>query len=296
MTTTRLLSTLLLALALSACGASSAPAEPAVATTTPTGGGENSAPVELRVRATPGARYETHTHARTESTDGLVLTDARGSMQIDGVDTQTDVTRVTTRVHSIELRDAAGRPVQAAGTEALDLSGATFHRAIDSRAATVGPVTVEGTNAQNAAMAESMRSMFEQSTIRLPERPVRVGESWRDTVQMRVPVQGAIMPFACTTDSRLARLDGSAAEQLAVIEFVSDCASEPVHIAGPAGELTFSIATHVTGESHVALADGLAGRITMDSDTRTTMRIGDQPEAVIPARQHIEITTTPIIQ
>jgi len=286
---------LALTVLLAACGASpgtgnaAGPGARALDAPHPGSVSTNTLPVLMRVSAPEGARYRTRTVARTVAQGATILTEADGRLVILSRDAA-GIVDVESRFDSMRLSDPDGAPV--GSPAAYDLTGVVLRRRMDARGARVGDVIVQGTSAANAAFAETIRESLQQSVVRLPEQPVRVGDRWNDTSTMALPIQGSTMQCECRADYELAAIEhGTAGASTALLRFQVWCHGYmEIDVGDRVLPLTVDSAT--TGEHRVALADGISGVLTMQSETTSEL---DTHAEIIASRmqQWVETRTSP---
>jgi hypothetical protein len=282
---------LALASILIGCGGAAPRAEPgadgASAGSSSSSGGDNEPRIALRVHAAPGARYTTRSEGTTVSEGVTIRSESLGDMLVESVDPAARTAVLVTSVQSIRLTDASGRPMEDAA-QGLDLTGVTFRRSIDERGAVVGRVEAQGAGEANAAFAETMRATFEQAFIKLPEQPVRVGDTWSDTVTLSVPVQGLSLSMSCRITYLMEGTEGTGESLAAHLAFDTTCRTPETDL----GQGSMQITSTSTGSQVVAVRDGLSGTLDLSTETTTTLRLPAAPQPIVIATTQRQRTTT----
>lgn len=278
---------LLLALSICACGATTSTAATTSGNTT---NGADGSRALLRVRAAPGAHYVTDTRVVTETDGAVVHTRGVGTLDVLRVDERAGSTTFASAIDSMELTDASGNPL--AGVAGIDLSGVVFSLAVDPRGTMIGEVTTTGTRPENAAFAEQTRASMSQAFTHLPEDPVGPGDTWVDVMDVALPIAAQNLTMHCELTNRLVAVDDSSGEALAVISVTGACSMPPTPLSD--GAMSAEIRSTSSGETRLAIADGIPRRAASRSDM--TVRMTDARGATlteIHMVQDMVTTTTP---
>jgi hypothetical protein len=225
-----------------------------------------SAVVLLCVLASTARSQET-AHLRLDSETGETLTyrfelnldigvpaELGGSQRLESLmvlrQTTHDV-RGDTLFFDALVQDASFSLRSEAGAEMLpdvsqDLEGQSFRTALTRRGEPLD-IQIEG---QDAEASAKVRSALRQGGFpKLPDRPVRVGEAWRDTVRIRAADMGMAAPgiLVLINDISLQRLSRSGSSTIAdiLVETIYEFEPDEDAFPGVSVEMTGSRADNV---------------------------------------------------